>query len=160
MTTPSPSESAIPDRRAILDLYRHTLVARKVEYASELASLDEAAAAETKSSAGDKYETAREMIRQSRNLIEHNLAEAKANLDTLDRMVAAPLGDRIGFGTLVETGLGWYLVGVSLGEETCGGVLIRSMSTVSPLALALKGRGVGESVTWRGNTLEILRIPR
>lgn len=160
MTAPSSPGAAVPDRKAILDIYRQTLVARKQEYSGELESLDEAAAAETKSSAGDKYETAREMIRQSRNLIEHNLAEAKANLDTLDRMVESPLGDRIGFGTLAETTLGWYLVGVSLGEVTCDGVLIRSMSMISPLALALKGRGEGESVTWRGSILEILRIPR
>lgn len=156
----TPSAGPAPDRKALLDIYRQTLVARRNEYTGELESLDEAAAAETKSSAGDKYETAREMIAQSRNLIGHNLAEAKANLAVLDRMAEAPLGDRIGFGTLVETSLGWYLVGVSLGEVTCDGILVRSMSMISPLALALKGRGEGESVTWRGSILDILRIPR
>ncbi|MDB5048431.1 MAG: transcription elongation factor, partial [Fibrobacteres bacterium] len=105
----------IPDRHAILIQCRQNLQSRKSEYLRELDNLSDAAAAETKSSAGDKYETAREMIAQARNLVERNLSETNANLDALDRMAAAPLRDKVGFGSLVETTLGWYLVGVSLG---------------------------------------------
>ncbi len=148
-----------PDRKTLLDQCRRTLEARRREYTGELASLDEAAAAETKSSAGDKYETAREMIAQSRNLISHNLSETVAHLEALDRMDAAPWRDRIGFGSLAETSLGWYLVGISLGEVEAEGLIVRTLSLASPLGSALKGRGVGESIAWRGSSLEILRIP-
>lgn len=150
---------SVPDRKALLELCRQALEARKREYAGELLSLDEAAAAETKSSAGDKYETGREMIAQSRNLISHNLSETVAHLETLDRMAAAPLRDRIGFGSLAETSLGWYLVGVSLGEVEIGGVLVRTVSLASPLGTTLRGKSPGDSLPWRGSSLEILRIP-
>jgi transcription elongation GreA/GreB family factor len=131
-----------------------------MENQGELQSLDEAAAAETKSSAGDKYETAREMIAQSRKLIERNLSETEAGLGILERMAAAPLGAQVGFGSLVETSLGWYLVGLSIGELEAQGVPVRTLSLASPLGMALKGRGVGESIPWRGDAFEILGIPR
>jgi transcription elongation GreA/GreB family factor len=148
-----------PDRKSILDLCKRTLGARKTEYAGELANLDQAAAAETKSSAGDKYETAREMIAQQRNLIGHNLAEADAHLDAIERMAAAPSGGKVHFGSLVETTLGWFLVGAALGELDIEGVPVRAISLASPMGAALKGRGAGERVPWRGASFDILRIP-
>src|SRR6188768_2532876 len=106
----------IPDRAALIRQCREFLEERKAEYLRELRNVDEAAAGETKSSAGDKYETAREMMAQARNLLGRNLAETEAGLDTLARMAAAPLRPIIGFGSLVETDQGWHLLGASLGE--------------------------------------------
>ncbi|MDB5105937.1 MAG: hypothetical protein JWP91_3626 [Fibrobacteres bacterium] len=149
----------IPDRTAILARCRDILVLRKAEYERELRSLDQAAAAETKSSAGDKYETAREMIAQSRNLIQHNLAEAEAGLDALERMAKAPLRPKVGFGSLVETGTGWHLVGVSLGELEILGMRLRMISLASPLGAALKGKGAGDRFPFMGADMEILQVP-
>lgn len=147
-----------PDRKTLLALCRAALAARKGGYLRELESLDEAAAGETKSSAGDKYETAREMIAQTRALMARNLAETEAGLRALDRMESAAPGSKVGFGTLVETSLGWYLVGVSLGELESGGKVVRTLTMASPLGEALRGREAGESVPWREGALEILRI--
>lgn len=153
-------EISSPDRKALLDLCMQAIKDRITGYASELESLDEAAAAESRSSAGDKYETGREMIAQSRILIDHNLAESKANLAALDRMADAEPGAKIGIGTLVETTLGWYLVGVSLGEWESQGLVVRTVSLASPIGLALKGREAGDKVPWRGASFDILRIIR
>ena len=149
-----------PDRQTLLTQCRQSLESRKAEYARESASLDQAAAGETKSSAGDKYETGREMIAQARNLIQRNLAETLANLEALDRMAAAPLRDRIGFGSLVETSGGWYWVGISLGEVEIPGGPVRTVSLASPLGAALKGKGVGDTLPWKSAVLEILGLPR
>jgi transcription elongation GreA/GreB family factor len=137
---------------------RAGLETRRAGYARELASLDEAAAGETKSSAGDKYEPAREMIAQSRRLIEGNLSETAAGLDALDRMAAAPPGPKAGFGSLVETSQGWYLMGASLGETEIDGIAVRTVSLASPLGAAMKGRQAGERAPWRGTELAILRV--
>jgi transcription elongation GreA/GreB family factor len=148
----------IPDRSALLAVCRALLSARAEAYLRELASLNEAAAGETKSSAGDKYETAREMMAQQRNLLERNLAEAQAGLENLERMGVAPPGSRIAFGSLVETNLGWHLVGTGLGEVDCSGIVVRLISLASPLGGALKGRSAGDRIPWRGAELEILRV--
>lgn len=121
-------------------------------------NLDEAAKAETKSSAGDKYETAREMLAQARNLIEARLSETSALREILERMAAANPGERIGFGSLAETSQGYYLVGAGLGDLEIGSAKVRAISLASPLGAALKGRSPGEAVPWRGNALEIIRL--
>lgn len=138
---------------------RQTLESRRTEQLRELESLDQASAAETKSSAGDKYETGREMIAQARNLVQATLSETEAHLEALDRMAAAPLRDKAGFGSLAETNLGWYLIGTALGEIDIGGIPVRLISLASPIGLALKGGGAGEKIPWRGGVLEILRLP-
>lgn len=155
MSNPCPSA---PSRSALLALMRFGLETRCEGYRREIAALDEAAARETKSSAGDKYETAREMIAQSRRLMDGNLAEASAGLEALDRMAAAPPAPVITFGSLVETSQGWLLMGVSLGEVELAGVPIRTASLGSPIGMALKGKKAGESVAWRGSSMEILSI--
>ena len=133
-------------------------MARQADYRRELANLDEASARETKSSAGDKYETAREMIAQSRRLVEGNLAEANAALETLDRMAAAPHQAACGFGSLVETSQGWLLVGASLGDVEADGVTVRTLSLASPLGQALKGRKAGDRLHWRGAEHSVLSV--
>lgn len=149
----------VPDRASLLTRCRASLAARRAEYLAEIAALDAAAAGETKSSAGDKYETAREMIAQSRNLAGRTLEETEASLLALDRMAAAPVGPRVGFGSLVETSAGWFLVGASLGEvEAGGGLKVRTLSLASPLGQTLKGRALGERVEFRGSVLEILSL--
>lgn len=155
MTAPGP---AAPSRTALLALLRADLEARREGYRREIAALDEAAARETKSSAGDKYETAREMIAQSRRMMDGNLAETTAGLEALDRMAAAPPAPVITFGSLVETSQGWFLMGVSLGEVGIAGVTVRTASLGSPIGMALKGKGAGDSVAWRGASLAILSI--
>ncbi len=149
-----------PHRQSLLAQCRQYLDNRMAEYARELSSLDQAAAAETKSSAGDKYETGREMIAQSRALIQRNHAATLVHLDVLDRMAAAPLRDKVGFGSLVGTASGWYWVGISLGElETAEG-MVNTVSLASPLGSALQGKGVGDRIAWKGSELEILALPR
>lgn len=148
----------IPHRFALVARLRAGLEERRAGYAAEIAALDEAAARETKSSAGDKYETGREMIAQSRRLMEANLAEAEAGLEALGRMASAPAGDRVGFGSLAETSQGWFLFGASLGEIECDGVPVRTASLASPIGTALKGKRVGESVPWRGGALAVLSL--
>jgi transcription elongation GreA/GreB family factor len=149
----------IPDRAALILRCREQLTARRAEYRRELENLDDAAAGETKSSAGDKYETAREMIAQSRNLIGRNLVEAEAGLDALARMAAAPLRPIIGFGSLVETDDGWHLIGASLGEIDFAGIAVRMISLASPLGSALKGKGQGDRIPWRGGVLQVRQVP-
>ncbi len=148
----------IADRIAIIQTLLSTQRNKQSEYERESAALDQAAALETKSSAGDKYETGREMIAQSRNIIQRNLSEAVANGDALQRMAVAALQDRISFGTLVETSLGWYLLGVGLGELEYHGIRIGTASLASPLGAALKGKRAGDKIPWKGGTLEIFAL--
>jgi len=146
------------DKSRVVAQCRAILLARQTDYRRELASLDEASARETKSSAGDKYETAREMIAQSRRLLEGNLAVVDATLATLERISAAAPQARCGMGSLLETSQGWLLVGASLGEVEVDGMTIRTLSLASPLGQALKGREAGNRLPWRGEEILVLSV--
>ncbi len=159
------------DRAALIALCRRDLESRRLGYLAELGSLDEAAAGETKSSAGDKYETAREMIAQSRGLIVRNLAETETALQALERMApakpgegsgadpeTATPGEKVMFGSLIETSHGWYLAGVSLGEVEMEGQGVKTLTLASPLGQVLKGKSAGDRLPWRGGTLEIHQV--
>jgi transcription elongation GreA/GreB family factor len=154
-------------RSHVISICRELLCKRKAEYAQELTNLDAAAATETKSSAGDKYETGREMIAQTRQLMERNLAETETALSILERMssqtsapeVSAPKTIKIGFGSLVDTSDGLYLLGISLGEVAIDpGLKVTAISLASPLGKVLFGKAPGERVPWKGDSLEILGI--
>lgn len=159
-TGPHSPGRAVPERGLILETCRALIEARKKENLTEMESLDAAAAAETKSSAGDKYETGRELLAQARKVIERNLAEAETGLAALDRMAAAVPGAEAAFGSLVGTSMGWFLLGASLGESDSPQGPVRTISLASPLGAALKGRTEGDRIPWRGAVLEILNIPR
>ena len=147
-----------PDRKSVLAECRCFLEARRAAYVSELESLDAAAAEETKSSAGDKYETGREMIGQARSVVERNLAEAESSLGILERMASAPGRGAVGFGSLVRTGIGWYLVGVSMGEVEVEGVKVQTTSFASPLGRTLSGKSSGDSFPWRGEETGVFDV--
>lgn len=155
----TPPPGGIPDRAALIRQCVEFLEARKSGYLRELRSVDEAAAGETKSSAGDKYETAREMMAQARNLLGRNLSETESGLEVLARMAAAPLRPKIGFGSLVETDQGWHLLGAGLGEMEIAGLTVRMISLSSPLGAALKGKAAGDRFAWRGSEATVLRVP-
>jgi transcription elongation GreA/GreB family factor len=154
-------------RSHVISICRELLRQRQAEYAQELINLDAAAATETKSSAGDKYETGREMIAQTRQLMERNLVETETALAILDRMasqtsaseVLAPKTIKVGFGSLVETSDGLYLLGISLGEVAIDpGLKVIAISLASPLGKVLFGKAQGDRVPWKGHSLEILGI--
>jgi transcription elongation GreA/GreB family factor len=154
-------------RSHVISACRSLLLARRMQYAQELAHLDAAAENETKSSAGDKYETGREMLAQARQIVERNLSETESALATLDRMdkviadakAPSPQPTRIGFGSLVETSGGLYLLGISLGEVALGpGLKATAISLASPLGKAFLGKSMGDEVVWKGHNLRILGI--
>ena len=145
-------------KQRVLTAFRQALLSRRDEARHELALLDEAAAAETKSSAGDKYETAREMIAQSRSLQERGRAEAQAGLDWLDALDAARLRECAGAGALVESDLGLHLLGLLTSSVQVDSRTVQGITPASPLGQALKGKRAGDMLDWRTRRITVLHI--
>jgi hypothetical protein len=161
------------NRIAVLLHIRSELDARHAHYAAEIAQIDEALARETKSSAGDKYETSREMMTQTKTILVRNLVEVERGIAAVGRMqsqMEGPIQEsnsgsrdsanrRVSFGSLLETNQGFFLIGMSLGETmTPEGVCITHCSMASPLGLALRGKEEGESVPWRKTSIQIIKL--
>lgn len=131
---------------------------RSQELAKELISLNESAASDTKSSMGDKYETAREMI----NLEKEKLAE---RLEKVNQMTATLQGidplmqhKEIEKGAFVQTEVGSYYISVGLGKIDFAEKTIWAISPMAPLAQVMLGKREGDTITLAGRTQQVLSV--
>jgi len=113
---------------------------------------------ESKSSAGDKYETGRAMAQIELDKLQQQLqnqVELKAELLKIKPKVET---EKIGFGSLVNCSTGKYFISVGLGKITIDGYIVYAISLASPLGQALKGAQKGNSILFNDNTIQIINV--
>ncbi|HNY31090.1 MAG TPA: hypothetical protein PKO15_09385 [Fibrobacteria bacterium] len=145
-------------KQEVFDAFRKVLAAKASSAASELESIAAACENETKSSAGDKYETAREMLSQARTMQLRLLEEAKLALDWLGRQDPQATHGKVAAGALARLDDGWILVSPFPVQLDVDGRMVRSLSLASPLGRALKGAALGEARTFRDRVIEVLEL--
>jgi len=139
-------------------LYQHCLqqVQQRIETAKKaIADAQAAANNNTKSSAGDKYETGRAMMQMERDKATTHLAgtlELEKSLKGMDPEV--PL-DEVAYGSLVKTQEHYFFVGVPLGKIELEDQVYWAISAVSPVGAQLLGKKAGESTTFNGRLYSI-----
>lgn len=123
-----------------------------------LAGLKESGANETKSTAGDKHETAFAMLQieqaNTRSQLEDAL-QKKAALEKINPLLSA---EQIVNGSLVKTNRGYLFISVALGKIKTAGIDVIVLSPQSPLGEKMMGLGEGEAAEVNGNRFEIMSI--
>jgi len=120
-----------------------------------LAGIEASRNAETKSSAGDKFETGRAMMQMEEAKLNRQLAEALTVRNTLDQIKAEGGTDRVAAGSLVATNRGNYFLGVGLGKVTLDKRVFFCTSLESPVGRQLLGKQVGERFEYNELTFEV-----
>jgi transcription elongation GreA/GreB family factor len=110
-----------------------------------LGELRESASNETKSTAGDKHETALAMLQIEQENTNRQLAEALAQKDILQKIDAAAITVTVTTGSLITTSRGYLFVSVALGKMTIDGITVTALSPQSPLGATLKGLKAGDT---------------
>lgn len=118
----------------------------------------ESANSETKSTAGDKYETAKAMAQIERDMAAKNLAEAVELLNKFRSMPHGLSNNEVNVGSLVFTNTEIFFVSVALGKITVDDIDFYCISAVSPLAKAIWGLKSGEEFLINGVKKKILSI--
>lgn len=113
---------------------------------------------ETKSSAGDKYETGRAMMQMEEDKITAVLNETYTKLHQLQHLNIHTPSDCIQLGSLVMTSLRRYFIGVSMGRISLEGKLYFCISPEAPLAKGLIGKRLGEKVVFNGKEEEVIEV--
>ena len=113
---------------------------------------------DTKSSAGDKHETARAMVQLEQEKLNKQLGEFLQMKSILSQINPEILHRQVGAGTLIHTSLGWYFLSVGLGQISVDESIVFALNPQAPLGKILIGKRVGEEVVFNGNTLEILEV--
>ena len=114
---------------------------------ASLKGFQDAANEETKSSAGDKYETGRAMMHLEKEKVAHALNEVLKQKKVLDQLDAQT--DQVAeLGSVIKTNKGLFYLSVSLGKIKHEGVDVFCLSPVSPLGKMFLGTKKGEQVTF------------
>lgn len=123
-----------------------------------IASAKESRDNDTKSSAGDKYETGRAMMQQEMDKNEAQLAKAHLLKKTMAHINPETECLKVELGSLVFTNLGTYFISIGLGLVDVGKEKIYSVSLVSPIGKFLHKKITGEQATFQGRTFIIDHI--
>jgi len=138
----------------ILDSILSRIESIEVRIASNKESRDN----NTKSSAGDKHETARTMMQieleNNQKQLQQNLAlKQELSKINLEREYAS-----VNFGSLVITNKGKYFISIGIGKVEIDGEIVFAISLASPIGQQLKGKKKGDVITFNGNQIEILDV--
>ena len=125
--------------------------------ATELAIADaqKSSTDDTKSSAGDKYETGREMAQQETNRNMAQLNEANKLLVALNRIGTTGAPVRAELGSVIITNNGNFYLAISAGVLTLNGKPFFAVSPASPIGNLLSGKKAGEEFTLNGKRYHI-----
>ncbi|WP_425637240.1 hypothetical protein ACPUEN_17525 [Algoriphagus yeomjeoni] len=114
---------------------------------------------DTKSSAGDKFETGRETMSRDLMTVENQLKQANFEFDELCRLQAIKEpSPSVQEGSLVQLGNDKYLISISLGQIAVDDQKLFMLSKNSPLGEILVGRKKNEQVEFRGKNLTITEL--
>ncbi|OOQ58955.1 3-oxoacyl-ACP synthase [Mucilaginibacter pedocola] len=123
-----------------------------------IAEAQEAANNDTKSSAGDKYETGREMAQQETNRNLAQLNEANKLMVALNQIPMKGNAATADAGSLVITNNGSFYIAISAGALAFDGKNYFAVSPASPIGLKLKGKKMGEEFNLNGKNYLISEI--
>ena len=116
-----------------------------------LADLKESGTNETKSTAGDKHETALAMLQIEQANTRAQLQNALEDAAILQNINPAIVADHIVNGSVIKTGKGYFFMSVALGKYVIDSIIVYALSPQSPLGEKLIGLKVGEKGIVNGN---------
>lgn len=113
---------------------------------------------ETKSSAGDKYETQREMLQADIRRSEYQLNESNHHLEIIEHLF--DFHGNIIVGTVVELKQEkqniWIFIGPAIGDVIVNQIKIKTVSQASPFGHLLMGKTIGDKIIFNQKSFSIV----
>lgn len=137
--------------KRLLKQYAEKIIADRI--ATTRQAMDEAQAAanqEEKSSAGDKYETARAMGHLQKDMHARQLVAHQQELSALRAVNVDILYEKPATGAVVRSSKAQFFIGVGLGKQLIDGGLIIFLSPAAPLAQQLMSKKLGDEFEFNG----------
>ena len=129
----------------------YQLIINKIDLLNnELNDLRESSRNETKSSAGDKYETTRAMLQLEQDKTNKQLKEAQEQKAIFEQIDGSIISNQVIKGSLVKTGKGYLFVSIALGKAIVDGITVIALSPQSPLGMKLMGLKANDSAEING----------
>lgn len=135
------------------------LINQRVDNARKaMESAESSKSNQTKSSAGDKFETGRAMMQAEEDRKTVQLANAVALQNDLAKVNRFTVSETVVLGSLVSTNRGTYFLSIGIGKVVVDNTTYFAISLESPIGELLFGKKVGEKVSFRGNEIIVKEI--
>lgn len=134
-------------KQKIYDHYLTALMDKIRALRQKLDDLQDSLKQETKSTAGDKYETARAMVHLEQENTEQQLSDLVQQQAALKSIDLTLIANTVIRGSLVETDKGHFFLSVAQGKAIVEGQTIYALSPQSPLGQKLMHCSTGTQVT-------------
>lgn len=131
------------------------LRSKESEIKTAISEAQEASNNETKSSAGDKFETGRESMQQEIELNVSRLNELNKQKLALENIIPGQKGPEVMPGSVVRTNTGNYYIAISARQLKVDGVTYFAISIASPVGEKLAGKKAGDSFELNGKHIVI-----
>jgi hypothetical protein len=113
---------------------------------------------ETKSSAGDKYETARAMIQLENEKLSNQIHEIELNYQKLNTIKDFQTSKSISLGSIIFTDKANYYVAIAADFFEINSKVFYCISSQSPIGKLLIGKKINESIMFNDVQSTILEI--
>ena len=120
------------------------------QFNKELRELKDGAENDSKSSAGDKHETARAMMQIEYEKISRLMDEFQRQKNDLEKIDIHSVSGKIKNGSLINTNHGYLFLGAAIGKINVDDIPVISVSIQSPLGIKLSGKKNGDVVEMNG----------
>lgn len=148
----------IPSKLAVHEKCKALVQSQLDTIQSSLDQLMEAKNNETKSSAGDKYETGMAMIQNQEELYKRQQLEVRNRMNELKTISRDQSSTTIEKGSLVELTMGWFYISVALGKLSIGNQDVFALSLQSPLGIQFKGKSASDTILLNGKEIVIKSV--
>jgi transcription elongation GreA/GreB family factor len=128
------------------------VINKKIEHLQQiLTDLKESGSNETKSTAGDKHETALAMLQIEQANTRAQLKEIQEQKAVLEKINPLLTPAAVVNGSLIKTNKGYLFLSVALGKALVDGIKVTALSAHSPLGMQLLHKQTTQAVTVNGN---------
>ncbi len=140
-------------------LHYKELLAEKIKQLQQvLQDLHYSASNETKSTAGDKHETALAMLQIEQQNKRNQLSELLKQDALLDKINPAVIAPYVLNGSLIQTDKGYFFISTALGKIVIDGKTVFALSPSSPLGKQLMGLKINGQAKVNESIYNILSV--
>lgn len=147
----------ITTKQLLINKIAEQLSQKLQELNQHITATKESRDSDTKSSAGDKFETSREMAQIELNNLETQAAKTAKQLNELQQ-ISTQTTDTISLGSLIETDKGIYFISIPFGKIVMNDLTYFAISMASPIGQLLKNKQIGQNIEFNGNLIKIERF--
>jgi ElaB/YqjD/DUF883 family membrane-anchored ribosome-binding protein len=119
--------------------------------------LQESLFSESKSSAGDKHETARAMVQIELEQASKQLKEVELLINNFEKIKTISRTS-IGLGSLIETNLGWFYLSIPLGKVQVDQKEVFCLGQTAPISNLLLQQKVGDVFSFGAKSFQVLTV--